>query len=61
MVRNPILAVWLVVSLFSSLGVAKDVVHDPEFVRMQAEFAEQWSADDAVVQQKLAELEKTLR
>ena len=38
--------------------MAQEIIHDPEFVRMEVEFGEQWNADDAIVQQKLAELEK---
>ena len=43
---------------WSSIGMAQEIIHDPEFVRMEVEFGEQWNADDAIVQQKLAELEK---
>ena len=35
----------------------KEIVHDPEFVRMEKEFGEQWRADDKQVQEKLAALE----
>ena len=46
-------------AVFAGLGaaVAQDIVHDPEFVRMRAEFGAQWAADDAAVQKKLAALE----
>ena len=38
---------------------AKDkIIHDPEFVRMEKEFGKQWSADDKLVREKLAALEK---
>jgi len=47
-----------VLTLMSGHGFAKEIIHDPEFVRMEKEFSEQWNADDSVVQQKLAALEK---
>ena len=28
---------------------AKEIIHDPEFVRMEKEFGKQWSADDKLV------------
>ena len=36
---------------------SNDIVHDPEFVRMEKEFGAQWNADDKLVRAKLAELE----
>jgi arylsulfatase len=38
--------------------LAGEIVHDPEFVRMEKEFGKQWSADDKLVQNKLKVLEK---
>jgi arylsulfatase A-like enzyme len=38
--------------------LAGEIVHDPEFVRMEKEFGEQWSEDDKLVQNKLKVLEK---
>ena len=43
---------------WSSVGMARDIVHDPEFVRMEKEFGKQWRADDKQVREKLAALEK---
>ena len=37
---------------------SNDMVHDPEFVRMEKEFGEQWNADDVLVRAKLAALEE---
>ncbi|MGI9401283.1 MAG: sulfatase-like hydrolase/transferase, partial [Rhizobiaceae bacterium] len=34
------------------------IVHDAEFVRLEKHFGEQWSADDALVREKLAALEE---
>lgn len=39
-------------------GSSGKIVHDPEFVRMEKEFGQQWSADDTHVRKKLAALEK---
>ena len=33
-------------------------MHDPEFVRMQKEFSEQWNADSKRVRDKLVELKQ---
>ena len=55
---------WLtvVIILICSLTTinlwAKEIIHDPEFVRMEKEFGKQWSADDKLVQNKLKVLEK---
>ena len=40
-----------------SWAVSKEIVHDPEFVRMQAVFGDQWREDDKAVQRKLDALE----
>ena len=40
-------------------ALSNDIIHDPEFVRMEKEFGEQWNADDALVRAKLAKLEET--
>ena len=55
---------WLtvVIILICSLTTinlwAKEIIHDPEFVRMEKVFGEQWSEDDKLVQNKLKALEK---
>ena len=55
---------WLtvVIILICSLTTinlwAKEIIHDPEFVRMEKVFGEQWSEDDKLVQNKLKVLEK---
>ncbi|MHC5061850.1 MAG: sulfatase-like hydrolase/transferase [Planctomycetota bacterium] len=51
-----ILAVYLLLGLQSVSGA--EIIHDPEFVRMEKEFGKQWSADDTQVRQKLDALEK---
>jgi arylsulfatase len=45
-------------ALTPAYGIADEIIHDPEFVRMEMEFGEQWNADDALVTEKLAELEE---
>ena len=55
--RNFILLLGISI-LVSGLASAREIVHDPEFVRMEKEFAEQWSADEAKVREKLAVLER---
>ena len=55
---------WLtvVIILICSLTTinlwAKEIIHDPEFVRMEKVFDEQWSKDDKLVQERLEALEK---
>jgi len=55
---------WLtvVIILICSLTTinlwAKEIIHDPEFVRMEKVFGGQWSEDDKLVQNKLKVLEK---
>ena len=49
---------WISLAISSIHGFAREVIHDPEFVRMEKEFGEQWSADDTLVREKLAALEK---
>ena len=51
----------IIISMFYCQAHASQsdgIVYDPEFVRMQNEFGEQWEADDKTVREKLAELEK---
>ena len=45
----------LVLAVFISAGQAQsqDIVHDPEFVRMEKEFGGQWDLDDAQVREEL--------
>ena len=43
---------------FPKYAQAGDVVHDPEFVRMQKEFSRQWDADNKHVRSELATLQK---
>ena len=50
--------VFFTLLAWSSVGMARDIVHDPEFVRMEKEFGQQWGADDKQVREKLAALEK---
>ncbi len=45
-------------ALTPAYGIADEIIHDPEFVRMEKEFGDQWNADDALVSEKLAELEE---
>ena len=45
-------------TLTSSPAESREIVHDPEFVRMEKEFAEQWAADETAVRDKLAALER---
>ena len=40
------------------MAVSGQIVHDPEFVRMEREFSTQWATDDASVRQKLSQLEQ---
>ncbi len=44
--------------VFPKYAQAGNVVHDPEFVRMQKEFSKQWDADDKRVRSELATLQK---
>jgi arylsulfatase len=46
-----------VVAQLSTGLQAREIVRDPEFVRMEKEFGEQWRADDKLVREKLAALE----
>ena len=50
----------LVLAVFISAGFAQsqDIVHDPEFVRMEKEFGGQWDLDDAQVREELDALKK---
>lgn len=40
----------------SGQALSQGIVHDPEFVRMEKEFGEQWRGDDQRVREKLAAL-----
>jgi arylsulfatase len=53
-------SVFAVFTIFLSTSAlyADGIVHDPEFVRMEKEFGEQWAQDDKVVQAKLDALEQ---
>ena len=46
------------VALSSGYGFANEIVHDPEFVRMEKEFGAQWQADEKQVREKLEALER---
>ena len=55
---------WLTVVIILICGLttmnlwAKEIIHDPEFIRMEKEFGEQWTKDDKLVQKKLEALEE---
>ena len=44
--------------IFFAESTVAEIVHDPEFVRMEKEFSAQWVADDREVRAKLAALEQ---
>ena len=57
--KSRFLTVFFVALIFlPELGWAGGIVHDPEFVRMENEFGKQWHADDQVVREELAALQK---
>ena len=57
--KSIISIIFVVTTVLScAASAAREIVHDPEFVRMEKEFAEQWAADDRVVREKLAALER---
>lgn len=51
-------SIAVALSMLLPIDGTADVIHDPEFVRMEREFGEQWNADDRAVQQRLQELER---
>ena len=51
-------AIGLTLSFGSAdVSASGEIVHDPEFVRMEKEFGKQWKADEEQVRKKLAALE----
>jgi arylsulfatase len=50
-------ALVVVLTVVPAVHAQSQIIHDAEFVRMEKEFGEQWEADDALVREKLAELE----
>ena len=58
--NKTILTVVLLMTCTLVISQAKsaEIVHDPEFVRMEKEFDEQWAKDDTQVQEKLDALSK---
>ena len=47
----------LTVLVIASVSVqARDIVYDAEFVQLQAQNAEQWSAEDKALKEKLAQM-----
>jgi arylsulfatase A-like enzyme len=59
----PKLSVLLAVTLIFTLGcdveAADEIIHDTEFYVLEAQNGEAWAADDAVVNEKLAEFRKS--
>ena len=61
--KNKTKLVVLLTVLLLATGVAMvqakdEIVHDPEFLRMQKEFSRQWDADNKHVRSELATLQK---
>ncbi len=48
----------LAASVWSPLGLAKDIVHDAEYYILEAQNGKQWAKDDQTIDKKLAELRK---
>jgi len=55
-VAKRILVVALVLLAFGTGASAKDIVHDGEFEFVRQQHAEAWAAEDAVMEEKLAEI-----
>ena len=51
-------AVVLLITCTYTVQAKDEIIHDAEFVRMEKEFGGQWQADDKLVREKLAALEK---
>ncbi len=53
-----IVAVATILAALPAAQAQEQIIHDAEFVRMEKIFGGQWKADDALVREKLAALER---